>query len=378
MRIQLVKRTLLFAAVIGVAVTVVALRQSPTSQAALVNAVCTGESSDAATIQAAINGSSAGDEVVIKGPCLLNATVKLLDNRTYRGGSRGGTVLTQANGANLSALLASASWVDNSTFVSSSVRIERLTLDGNKAHNARTVPLVLRAWNSRVYDVEVRNAPSDGIRATSLSANGTHLTNTMVNTVISDVFITDSGGTGFHVVDPDNQTTDWVLERAWIASSGRSAVDLENSAGWQLRNLHIYGVQQHGINARRCYGTGIADAYIEDFGGEAKSGSTYFGIRCTIQGDVTSTITGNKIHQSGTLPPTGSFVYLGLDGVNYGTGYVTVVGNALDGKGTSRETGLSYQKGNGLGLSVVSTGNLVVEVGTARAFGTGVTVTAGL
>jgi len=378
MRTQLVSRMLILLAVIGVTVTVLTLGQAPSAQAARVNATCTNASTDTSTIQSAINSSRAGDEIVIKGPCLLTGTVKLLDDRTYRGDSRGGTILKQANGANLPALLASASWVDNSSFVSSSIRVERLTLDGNKANNTGTVPLMLRTWNSRVYDIEVRNAPSDGIRATSLSANGTHLTNTMVNTVISDAFVTDSGGTGFRVVDPDNQVTDWVLERTWIASSGASAVDLDNAAGWQLRNLHLYGVRQQAINARRCFGTGITDNYIEDFGGQGTSGTTYFGIRCTVQGDVTSTITGNKIHQFNNLPATGSFIYLGLDGVNYSTGYVTVVGNALNGKGTTRETGLSYQKVNGTGLNVASTGNLVANVGTPRAIGAGVIVTAGL
>jgi len=359
----------------GCAVAVFGL--APAAQAARVDATCANSGSDAATIQAAINGSSSGDEIVIAGECSLTATVKLLDDRTYRGDARSGTVIKQANGANLAAMLASESWVDNTSFVSSGVRIERLTLDGNKGANSATVPLMLRSWNSRVYDVEVAEAPSDGIRITSLSQNNTHLSNTEVNSIISDVFVHDSGGAGIHVVDPDNAVTDWVLERSWIADSGTSGVDLDNSAGWQIRNLHIYGVQRHAINAKRCFNTGISDNYIEDFGAQGSSGTTYFGIRCTVQGDVPNTITGNKINRFGTLPPNGSFTYLGLDGVNYGTGHVTVTGNGIVGQGTSRETGLSYQKAGGVGLKVVSTGNLVDNVGTARSVGSGVTVTAG-
>lgn len=353
----------------------------PPAHAARVNATCANTTADAGAIQGAINSSQAGDEVVIKGPCLINATIKLLDDRTYRGDSRGGAVLTQANGANLPARLASDSWVDNVTWVSSNVRIEKLTLDGNRAANTGTVPLMLRTWNSRVYDVEIRNAPSDGIRVSSLSSNGTHLTgSTMVNSVVSDVFIENSGGAGFRVLDPDNQVTDWMLQRSWISTSGTSAVDLDNSAGWVVSDLHLYGVRRHAIDAKRCFATGIQNNYIEDFGLEGASGTTYFGIRCTVQGDVTNTILGNRVHQFAALPAAGNFVYLGVDGVNYGTGQVAVTGNAILGTGTGagREIGLSYQKGNGPALRVTSTGNLVDKVGTTRSVGTGVTVTAGL
>ncbi|WP_051367600.1 hypothetical protein [Hamadaea tsunoensis] len=341
-----------------------------------VNATCANTTADAATIQSAITSSAAGDEIVIKGPCLLNATVKLLDDRTYRGDGTA-TTLKQANGANLAAMLASESWVDNDTWVSAGVRVERLTLDGNRANNTGTVPLMLRTWDSRVYDVRVFNAPSDGIRVSSLSKNGTHLTNTMVNSIISDVYIEGTGGAGVRVVDPDNYVTDWVLERSWISGVGTSGVDLDNSAGWQVRDLHIYGVPVHAINANRCYNTGIHDNYIEDYGAQGTAGSTYFGIRCVLQGDVPSTIAGNKVNQLGTLPSTGNFVGIGLDGVNYSTGYASVTGNAVVGTSTTRETGLAYAKGSGTALVVTSTGNLVARVGTARSVGTGVTVTAG-
>ncbi len=349
---------------------------TPPAHAARVNATCTNGTGDAAAIQSAINSSAAGDEVVIKGPCLLNATLKLLDGRTYRGDS-GETVIKQANGANLPAMLASESWVDNVTWVSSNVRIERLTLDGNRAANTGTVPLMLRTWDSRVYDLRVYNAPGDAIRVTSLSQNGTHLANTEVNSIISDVFVENAGGAGIRGVDPDNQLTDWILERSWISTTGGSGVDLDNSAGWQIRDLHIYGVAQHAINAKRCYNTGIHDNYIEDFGVGGAAGTTYFGIRCTLQGDVPSTIIGNKVNQFASTVPASNMVYIGLDGVNYSSGFASVTGNAVVGRGTSRETGLSYAKGGGVALTVASTGNLISGVGTARLVGTGVTVNAG-
>ena len=221
------------------------------------------------------------------------------------------------------------------------------------------------------------DAPSDGIRITSLSSNGTHLSNTtQVNSIIADVFVHDSGASGINIVDPDNTVTDWVIERAWIASSGQHGIDLDNAAGWQIRNNHIYGVQLNAINAHRCFNTGIHDNYIENFGSQATSTSTYYGIRCTVQGDVANTIAGNMVNQMFGLPATGSFVYIGLDGVNYGTGRVTVTGNGIVGRSTNPEIGLKYAKGGGTALNVVSTGNLVDRLIT-QVSNSGATVTAG-
>lgn len=348
------------------------------AQAARVNATCANTTSDAATIQTAINSSAPGDEIVIKGPCLINATIKLADDRTYRGDGAG-TLLKQANGANLKAMLASQEWADNNTWVGSGVRVERLTLDGNSAANTGTSPLVLQTWDSRVYDIRIYNAPADGILLTTVTANGTQIANTAVNNILSDIYIENVKGAGIHGYDPANLLTDTVIERSWIAGTGGSAVATDNAAGWQIRDLHLYEVAKNGIDASRCYNTGIHDNYIEDFGSQGTSGTTYYGIRCTVQDKAPSSISGNTINQFGAFPATGTFVYIGLDGVNGGgSGFVSVTGNGILGRATSRETGLNYQKGSGTALTVASTGNIVSSVGTSRTVGTGVTVSAGV
>src|SRR5690242_11650411 len=103
---------LLLVIAVAVAVTLTGGGPAP-AYAAQITAACDNTSTDAATIQNAINNSAAGDEIVIDGPCLINATITLLGNRTYEGQNRTGTVLTQASGANLPAILASDSWVEN-------------------------------------------------------------------------------------------------------------------------------------------------------------------------------------------------------------------------------------------------------------------------
>ncbi|MEV8638885.1 right-handed parallel beta-helix repeat-containing protein [Streptosporangium sp. NPDC051023] len=375
------------------------------ASAARVDATCANGADDARTIQAAIDSSKEGDEIVFKGPCLINATITLLDRRTYRGDSKAGALIKQADGANLPAMLASESWVGDQPYSSDTVRVERLTLDGNRDNNTGTVGLMLRSWNSRIYDVDIFGAPSDGIRLSNPSKNGTLLRNTMVNSVISDVYIEASGGAGIKVVDPGNSITDWTLQRSWIAFSGTSAIESDNAAGWVMSDLHLYGVPKHAIDAHRCFGTSMQNNYIEDFGGEGAAGQTYFGIRCDLQGEANSTITGNRIHNfvppaaeqaaarrahplgtaplerhrsfTTALPADSKYVYLALDGVNYGGGHASVTGNTVLGHGTKQETGLLYSKADGNSMSIASTGNLVDNVGVPRAVGRGVRVTRG-
>lgn len=98
------------------------------------------------------------------------------------------------------------------------------------------------------------------------------------------------------------------------------------------------------------------DNYIEDFGKNATHcanpttvlNTTYYGIRCTVQGGAASVIRHNKIFQFGSEKPgayrSGArFVFIGVDKVNYGTGQMSVVGNTLrKDNGTAADIGLAY------------------------------------
>ncbi|WP_188193728.1 right-handed parallel beta-helix repeat-containing protein [Nonomuraea sp. SYSU D8015] len=393
----------LAAAVTGAAV----LMPVKPADAARVEATCANTTGDAATLQAAIDSSKDGDEIVIKGPCLINATISLLDHRTYRGDAKGGTVLKQADGANLPAVLASEGWLKNTEFSGETIRVERLTIDGNRDNNTGTVGLMLRSWNTRVYDVDIFGTPSDGIRISNPSQNGTLLKNTMVNSIISDVYIEGAAEAGLRIVDPGNSVTDWTFQRSWIGFSGTHAIQSDNAAGWTFSDLHLYGTPKNAIDAHRCYGTSIHNNYIEDFGAESTKDQTYYGIRCDLQGEANTTITANRIHKflpppnalaelrearrqgsapperkmttTGPLPPGVNFVYLALDAVNYGKGHAAISGNTILGHGTKRETGMLLTRGDGEGesMSVASTGNLIDNIGVPRKIGPGVRVTRG-
>ena len=352
------------ASILAVSTTaVVVLVDGQPATAARVTATCANTGTDAATIQSAINGSAAGDEIVIDGPCQITQTITLLGNRSYRGDSAS-TTLTHTSGSNLAAVLASDSWINNTPTTGEPISLRDLTINANKAGNpAGADAVVIRSWNTTIDNLRLQNANGNGLRITNVSRNGTALTNTQVNGAVRNLFVTGSGGSGIYVQDSGNAVTDWNLTDNWVASSGGSAIRMENAAGWNVERNHVYGVGGSGITADRLYATSISDNYIEDFNAN--------GIRVTVQGDAASTVSANRIFRfsgSGTT-------FLVIQQVNYGSGFVAVTGNVIRGSGTG--TGLSYQRGSNA-LTVTSAGNLVTGVTTPLTAGTGVTVTAGV
>ncbi|GAA2789223.1 right-handed parallel beta-helix repeat-containing protein [Nonomuraea dietziae] len=402
---QLRSRLVVGAAALAVAATgVTILMPMGTASAARLEATCANTLDDAKTLQGPRSTPPrTGTRSSSRAPAWSTRRSACLAAAPSAATPRRGTVIKQADGANLPALLASEGWVKNFDTSDDTLRVERLTIDGNRDANTGTVALMLRSWNARIYDIDVYGAPSDGIRISNPSKDGVMLRNTMVNSVISDVYIAGAVEAGLRVVDPGNSVTDWTFQRSWIGFSGTHAIQSDNAAGWTFSDLHLYATPKHAIDAHRCFGTSIHNNYIEDFGAESKANETYYGIRCDLQGEANTTITANRIHKflpppnglqeltkawklraapperrrdtaAGPLPADVDFVYLALDGVNYGTGHAAVTGNTILGHGTKRETGLLFTKGDGEGqaMSVVSTANLVDNVGTPRRIGPGV------
>ncbi|BCM89394.1 hypothetical protein IAD21_01240 [Abditibacteriota bacterium] len=351
------------------------------ARASEVRIVCHNDAGDAARINTAIEGSKAGDEIVFSGTALLNQTIKLRGERSYRGESRAGTVLRQADGANLVALLASDRFLDNSPTTGLPVSIAHLKLVGNHANNKiPTCGIILRSWLSVVDDVEVRSMGGDGLRVTSLSANGTKLTNHQVNGRISNCFITDSGHHGIFVEDPGNSCTDWMLSDNWIAQSGVDGIHLDNAAGWYIERNHVYGVSQNAIFANRAYATSITSNYIEGFG-ENQTPGRYYGIGLTLQGNIGSTVSDNRIFSiSGGKNAKSTYSSIGVVQVNYQDGYVNIHGNTLRGTGASNFIGVNYAKGKAenTSLNITSFGNSISNMGTPCLMEKGVVLSPGI
>ncbi|MBB5956949.1 hypothetical protein FHS29_003542 [Saccharothrix tamanrassetensis] len=323
--------------------------------------LCADDTGDDERINAATAASAPGDEIVLQGTCLIDGTIRLASDRTYRGLSRSGTVIRQAPGANLDAMLASDSYLDDVPWTGGPVTVRSLTLEADRDRNpGGRDGLVLRSWQSVVDDIAVRGATRHGIRVTNLSANRTELTNTQVNGRITGSHIAGSGGRGVHVEDTRNSVTDWQLLDNWVEGSGTDGIGLDNAAGWLIRGNHVYGVGGVALWAERLFGSSITDNYLEDF--------TAAGIRVSVQGEAASTISGNRVFKANG----GAGTFLETR-VNYGVGNLVVTGNTIRGNGAG--VGLDLQGPN---LVVASTGNLVTGVTVPRRIGAGVSVSAGV
>ncbi|MBO0862015.1 MAG: right-handed parallel beta-helix repeat-containing protein [Chloracidobacterium sp.] len=347
--------------------------------AQVIDVQCVGNAAaDTNKLTNSVASSKDGDLIRIHGACEVNQTIVLLGNRTYEGNSRTGSVIRQADNANLSAVVASDSWANDTPTTGNPIRIAHLEINGNKATNSGTHGLLIRSWLTVIEDVQIQNAPGDGILLTNKTRNGVTLTNTQVNGRISNVFVTGSGGIGIHVSDSGNSLTDWDLLDSWIADSGQSGIYLENAAGWKVVGNHIYGVRQHALYANRCYGTTVADNYIEDFGRDGGAGSAWYGIGCTVQGDVGSVIRDNKVFNGNSQPATGTFRFIGIPRVNYGTGVVNVTGNVVRGVNQAADNTALYYNGGSNPLRVTSTGNQVYSAGTPMTVGSNALLVGGI
>jgi parallel beta-helix repeat protein len=341
-----------------------------TRHARVVTATCAAKTSDAASLQRAINSSSPGAVIEIRGVCLLTRGIILLAYRAYTGYSTTGTVLKQDG--NMSYVLASHEYVDNSSTTGEPVTIRDLTVECNGS--GATNGIVVLNWQADVEGVDVYGCGGSGIVDTNTTAGGNAIKNSSVNSRFDNNFISNSGRDGFEVHDSGNSVTDGFLNDNLIANSGLDGIHLDNAAGWDVSGNHLYGDAWNGIYADRLYGTTISNNYIENFGNRQDSG-TWCGITATAQGGIGSTIFNNKIFNNAGESAGAKYIYLRITRTNYGTGYLSVTGNVIVGDKSS-DVGLAFDGGSNK-LIVVSSGNEVAQVGTVISDTRSATVTAG-
>jgi hypothetical protein len=139
-------------------------------QPSVIDMTCDGiASADGPAINAVTDRSSPGDLIWIHGDCVVTETIAIRGERSHRGDSRTGTVVTQANGSNLAAVVASDGFIQNNRWTDTPVSIAHLSINGNVAGNpgALTAGLALRVWFSTVNEVKVSGCAGDGLLISS-------------------------------------------------------------------------------------------------------------------------------------------------------------------------------------------------------------------
>ena len=118
---------------LAMALLSISLASAHASYPGIVSVTCQNATTDASTLNTAIAGALSGSQIQIHGTCLVNATIQLVGNMSYIGDSRTGTIIQQANGANLPAVVASSGWYNNTTTVDAPITLAHLTINGNSA-----------------------------------------------------------------------------------------------------------------------------------------------------------------------------------------------------------------------------------------------------
>ena len=168
--------------------------QAGSGESAAVVANCTDSASDAASLQRAIDSSSPGALIEIRGGvCLLDSGIVFLGDRTYAGGNTNGTILKQNRA--MSYVLASQAYADNSSWTGDPVIIRDLTVQCNGS--GHTNGIVVLNYLANVQEVNVNDCGGSGIVDTNSTANGRAIKNSSVNSRFDNNFIRNSGRYGF-------------------------------------------------------------------------------------------------------------------------------------------------------------------------------------
>src|SRR5258708_2136136 len=149
----------------------------------------------------------------------VSKTLELRPGTTYRGSNPQSSVIRQADGANLVAVLADQNFLQNRRQTTSGVQIEDLGIDGNagpaqRPHNRSGHGLMLMTDRCLVRHVTVSNTPQAAIVLTDQNASRTVVGNNAVENRIEDCTIIQPGSYGvwiFYTRSSARQTTGYLL-----------------------------------------------------------------------------------------------------------------------------------------------------------------------
>jgi hypothetical protein len=321
---------------------------------------------DTPAIQQAIDASPLGARIVF-GPTgggpgyVVNRTISLLAQRHYQGTDQYGTVVQAAAGSNLAAVMAAAAWLAPAGTPEPgdpSLTIETLTIDANGPANPQGAHgLVLMNERAVVSRVTVNGAVHSGLvladhTLADPSPTSFHcLENRFVECTVQSV-----GQYGIWVLDTDlsGSCTDGYLQSCVVLQAGLQAVRIERSAGWFIRDNHVYGCAADGFYLDQFWGTFFCDNEVDVFGLDA-AGGPYYGVRvANVISGRPGAITGCQVS---TVEHAGSsYRYYDVHGAGGVDGAIMVSANAchVDPGGTpgTVSVGFSYLASTGSTLTV--------------------------
>ncbi len=220
-------------------------------------------------------------------PIWINDSISIPEGGGLFGASADrGTVLKVADGSNLDAVIASASWLDDEATSGRSITVQNVTVDGNKANQASGAGhgFVTMNYRSMFIGCHAYECGGDGFLHTDAGVSGSTISNTNVEVRFVQCKSTRCDGSGFHSESTSSasKTTDGWIEGCSVSTPGEYFIHCEHAGGWKITNNQLFQVGgstvgKDGIRAENCFGTQIIGNNIDTWGG-LDDGTDYFGI----------------------------------------------------------------------------------------------------
>jgi Pectate lyase superfamily protein len=292
-----------------------------------------GKVDDTRAIGAAIAAAPGGTVWFPPGTYIVSKTLALKAGSTYRGSNPNSSVIKQANGANLTAVMADERYITKQSTSSSGIQIEDLGIDGNSQANKHGHGLLLMVDRSLVRRVLVGFPPEAGIVLIDQNLGGSIITNPAVENRIEDCTITQPGTYGIWVVDTNHsgrQTDGYMLNNVVKNALGTWGIRVERAAGWFIANNHVYHSAQNAMYLSHAECTYVYCNEIDHFGLTKLPPRQYFGMQVDflMGGLRPSVFMGNVSATWEGLYPQNSYNYFQFNGDKYGLASAVVVGNA--------------------------------------------------
>ncbi|SRR5579883_104542 len=332
-------------------------------------AIGDGHTDDTATIQRTIDTAPSGATIYFPpGTYLISHALQLKNGQNYvgSGATYNGSVIKQADNANVVALLAADEYITNATYSGSPLRIAYLYFDGNSAHN--TAPptngghgAVLLSSNCVVEQCWFHNIPQTAILFSDRNMAGTTITNTSIENRILSCKVDTTGQYGIWIRDQDNgRCTDGYIRDCVINNTADTAIFVDRSAGWFLSGNHVYACKKSGIVVNHGWSTSIIGNEVDGYGYDMTNSQQYYaGLSVTCIGPRATIVEGNIISTPETNPQT-IYQHLVISGAASTDARCIVTSNDIMGGYVNTTSSTAISSPGSQTIQVASTTNIVV------------------
>ncbi|TXH12532.1 MAG: hypothetical protein E6R03_12755 [Hyphomicrobiaceae bacterium] len=293
---------------------------------------------DRTNLAALLAAAAIGSKIVLwAGTYYVDQSLVIPQGIVLEGTHKNYTIVKAADGSALTnGVMYSQEYTAGDDTSDAPVLMRDFTVDANRDNVVGGDGIVSMNYWSTFERLLVKNCDGNGIRITATESDASEISNTLVESRISNCDFRSITGDAIRVQDDSNSTqtvTDGFIRDCVFQSIDGNGVRIDSSAGWFITGNHFYGVKRSCIRVHRAFETRITENYGETWGtGTVADGDVYCFIDCSTGGTTGSLIIANNhcFHAGGIQ--TGRTVRgVSVQVFNGSTADVSVTGNIIRG-----------------------------------------------